>query len=76
MRGKTPIKDFYKVLKIEDPMLFENKKGEAETLAGFILEVSKSFPKRGEVIKFHNYTFTIEGFENKRINQIKVSIKN
>ena len=27
--GKTPIKDFYKVLKIEDPMLFENKKGEA-----------------------------------------------
>ena len=74
--GKTPIKDFYKVLKIEDPMLFENKKGEAETLAGFILEVSKSFPKRGEVIKFHNYTFTIEGFENKRINQIKVSIKN
>ena len=74
--GKTPIKDFYKVLKIEDSLLFDNQKGEAETLAGFILEVSKSFPKRGEVIKFHNYTFTVEGFDNKRINQIKVSIKN
>ena len=43
--GKTPIKDFYKVLKIEDSLLFDNQKGEAETLAGFILEVSKSFPK-------------------------------
>ena len=73
--GKTPMKDFYKVIKLELPILFENEKGEAETLAGFLLEVSKSFPKRGEVIKFHNYTFTVEGFENKRINQIKVSIK-
>jgi putative hemolysin len=73
--GKTPMKDFYKVIKLEIPTLFENAKGDAETLAGFLLEVSKSFPKRGEVIKFHNYTFTVEGFENKRINQIKVSIK-
>ncbi len=73
--GKTPMKDFYKVIKLEIPTLFENTKGDAETLAGFLLEVSKSFPKRGEVIKFHNYTFTVEGFENKRINQIKVSIK-
>jgi gliding motility-associated protein GldE len=74
--GKTPLKDFYKVIKLQDPSLFEIIKGEAETLAGFLLEVSKSFPKRGEVIKFHQYTFTVEGFENKRINQIKISIKN
>jgi len=39
-----------------------------------LLEVSKSFPKKGEVIKFNKYTFTVEGFENKRINQIKISI--
>jgi gliding motility-associated protein GldE len=74
--GKIPLKDFYKVIKLKDPSLFENTKGDAETLAGFLLEVSKSFPKRGEVIKFHQYTFTVEGFENKRINQIKISIKN
>ena len=74
--GKTPLKDFYKVIKLKDPSLFETTKGDAETLAGFLLEVSKSFPKRGEVIKFHQYTFTVEGFENKRINQIKISIKN
>ena len=74
--GKTPLKDFYKVIKLKDASLFENTKGDAETLAGFLLEVSKSFPKRGEVIRFHQYTFTVEGFENKRINQIKISIKN
>ena len=74
--GKTPLKDFYKVIKLKDASFFENTKGDAETLAGFLLEVSKSFPKRGEVIRFHQYTFTVEGFENKRINQIKISIKN
>ncbi len=73
--GKTQMKDFYKVVKLENPVFFENEKGDAETIAGFLLEVSRSFPKRGEVIKFHNYTFTVEGFENKRINQIKVFIK-
>jgi len=72
--GKTPLKDFYKVIKIEDPKIFEDAKGEAETLAGFILEISKGFPKKDEVLNFHNYSFTIESFENKRINQIKLSI--
>ena len=73
--GKTPLKDFYKVIKLSEPSLFQDAKGEAETLAGFLLEISKSFPKKGEIIKFHQYTFTIEGFENKRINQIKLSLK-
>jgi gliding motility-associated protein GldE len=72
--GKTPLKDFYKAIKLEDPKIFEDKKGEAETLAGFILEIAKGFPKRGEILNFHNYTFTVEGFENKRISQIKILI--
>ena len=72
--GKTALKDFYKAIKLEEPKLFENVKGEAETVAGFLLEISKGFPKKGEVIKFHHYTFTVEGFENKRINQIKLYI--
>jgi len=74
--GKTPIKDFYKAIKLEDPKLFEEGKGDAETLAGFLLEISKGFPKQGEILKFHQYTFTIERFENKRIKQIKLSINN
>ena len=74
--GKTPLKDFYKVINLEDPEHFEEEKGEAETLAGFLLEISKGFPKKNEVIKFHNYAFTIEAFEGKRIKQIKLTIEN
>ena len=74
--GKTPLKDFYKVIKPEDPEIFEVDKGEAETLAGFLLEISKGFPKKNEIISFHNYAFTIEAFEGKRIKQIKLTIEN
>lgn len=73
--GKTALKDFYRIIMLEDPHLFEDEKGEAETIAGFLLEISKGFPKKNEVITFHNYAFTIEAFENKRIKQIKLSIK-
>ena len=74
--GKTPLKDFYKVIKLEDPEIFEDEKGEAETLAGFLLEISKGFPRKNEVITFHKYAFTIEAFEGKRIKQIKLTIEN
>ena len=73
--GKTPLKDFYKVIGLEDFTVFEDQKGEAETLAGFLLEISKGFPKKNEVLTYHNYAFTIEAFENKRIKQIKLSIR-
>jgi magnesium and cobalt exporter, CNNM family len=72
--GKTPLKDFYKVINLEDAKLFEDVKGEAETIAGFILEISKGFPKKDEILNFHQFSFTIESFENKRIKQIKLSI--
>lgn len=72
--GKTTLKDFYKVLHLEDPSLFEENKGEAETLAGFLLEISGSFPKKNDVILFDRYSFTIEALENKRIQQIKLNI--
>ncbi|WP_428744923.1 transporter associated domain-containing protein, partial [Tenacibaculum sp.] len=52
---------------------FEEAKGESETLAGFILEVSGKFPKKGEKINFNNYTFTIEALAKKRIKQVKVT---
>ena len=72
--GKTSLKDFYRIIKIEDESIFENKKGESETIAGFVLEISKSFPKLKTQYKFNNYTFIVEGINNKRIKQIKVSI--
>lgn len=72
--GKTPLKDFYKITKIEDATIFEEQKGEADTLAGFILEISGGFPKKNDVITFLNYSFTVEVIDQKRIKQIKVSI--
>ena len=73
--GKTSLKDFYKIIKLEDESIFENKKGESETLAGFLLEISKSFPKIKTKYKYKSYTFFVENVDNKRIKQIKVSIK-
>ncbi|WP_158840428.1 gliding motility-associated protein GldE [Polaribacter sp. L3A8] len=71
--GKTSIKDFCRVLDDEDEEIFEEEKGESETLAGFILEISGKFPKKGEKINFKNYTFTIEALDKKRIKQVKAT---
>ncbi|WP_242203880.1 gliding motility-associated protein GldE [Aestuariivivens insulae] len=73
--GKTALKDFYKVVKLEDESIFEANKGEAETIAGFVLEISGSFPKLNSKIKFENYVFTIEALDKKRIKLIKFTIK-
>lgn len=74
--GKITIKDFCKILEDEDEEKFEEEKGESETIAGFILEISGKFPKTGEKIKFNNYTFTIEALDRKRIKQLKVTRHN
>lgn len=72
--GKTSLKDFYRIIKLTDESIFESKKGEAETIAGFVLEVSGGFPKKNEVIKYLNYTFTVEAIDKKRIKQLKFTI--
>jgi|TARA_B110001450_G_scaffold255956_1_gene284888 putative hemolysin len=71
--GKTSMKDFYKILNI-DSILFDKLKGDSETLAGFILEISQSFPKINSKVVFENYVFTIESIDKKRIKQVKVTI--
>lgn len=71
--GKTTLRDFYRVLKLENDTLFETHKGEAETLAGFFLEISGNFPRKGEKIIFNSFTFTAEALDQKRIKQIKVT---
>lgn len=72
--GKTALKDFYRVAKIEDEDLFERHKGESETLAGFVLEISGSFPKIGAIIAFDKYAFAVESLDNKRLKKIKISL--
>ncbi|WP_282134616.1 gliding motility-associated protein GldE [Seonamhaeicola maritimus] len=72
--GKTALKDIYRITKIEDEDLFEENKGEAETIAGFVLEISGSFPKLNSKINFKNYVFTIEALDRKRIKLVKFTI--
>lgn len=74
--GKTTLKDFYRIIKLEDEVLFESNKGEAETIAGFVLEISGSFPKLGSKISFDNYVFNIEALDKKRVKQVKVTLPN
>jgi len=73
--GKTNLKDFYRVIDIEDESIFETEKGESDTLAGFILEIAGGFPLKGEVITFNNFDFKIEAVDRKRIKQVKVTLK-
>ena len=72
--GKTALKDFYRVVKIEEEEEFENKKGESETIAGFVLEISGSFPKIGEKVLFKDYQFIVESMDKKRLKRIKVTL--
>ena len=72
--AKTSLKDFLKVVPIDDQEVFEKVKGEAETLAGFLLELGQSFPKLGQKLHFETLEFTVESVDRKRIRQIKVTL--
>jgi gliding motility-associated protein GldE len=72
--GKINLKDFYRIVDVDEE-IFEISKGEAETLAGFILEILGNFPKKGQKIHFTNVYFTIEAVDKKRIKQLKVTLE-
>ena len=70
--AKISLKDFYRVIDIQDETPFDHVKGDSETLAGLILEITKKFPKRGQKISFEKFKFIIEELDQLRIKQIKV----
>jgi putative hemolysin len=71
--GKVLLNDFYKILDVEgDP--FEDVRGESETLAGLILELTGEIPQKDQVIEHSNYRFQIESTDNRRIKEIRVVI--
>lgn len=72
--GKTALKDFYRVIKMENEEDFEEQKGESETIAGFVLEIAGSFPKKGDKVVFKDYQFLVESLDKKRLKQIKVTL--
>jgi gliding motility-associated protein GldE len=72
--GKTLLNDFLKIVDIEDDY-FDKLMGEADTIAGIVLELTGEIPVRNTKIDYKNLTFTIESVDKRRIKQIKVTIK-
>lgn len=70
--AKISLKDFFKVIHLEETEIFESVKGDSETLAGLLLEIAKRFPKKGQKIRFEGYVFTVEEIDQLRIKQVKV----
>ena len=71
--GKTLLSDFYKILKLDDE-IFEEVEGDADSLAGLLLEIKGDFPKLHEKIDYQNFTFEILEIEERRIARIKVVV--
>ena len=71
--GKISLKDFYRIVDIEGEE-FEAKKGESDTLAGFILEISGKFPEKNEEMYFDRYILKVESLDKRRIKRVKVTI--
>ena len=71
--GKTLINDFYKVMNLDDDF-FDEIRGDAETMAGLILELNGEIPKLASIFKFKNYIFKIIAVDKRRIKQIHVTL--
>lgn len=69
--GKSHIVDFERVLDLEEDT-FADVQGRAETLAGLMLELKRDFLKKGDTVKSHGLTFTVEALDGRRIDKIKV----
>jgi putative hemolysin len=71
--GKILINDFSRVIDVDDSV-FDEVRGEAETLAGVILEIMGHLPNKNDVINHRHFKFTVDSVDNKRIKRVKVTI--
>ena len=71
--GKTSLNDVLKTIDGEIDY-FDEVKGDADTLAGLILELKGNIPEKGEVLVYKPYTFTIESVDQRRVKRVKLSI--
>ncbi|MBQ6379241.1 MAG: gliding motility-associated protein GldE [Prevotella sp.] len=71
--GKTLLSDLYKILDLDDET-FEEVEGDADSLAGLLLEIKGDFPELNEKIDYKNFTFVVTELDGHRISKIKVII--
>ena len=71
--GQTSLINMYRALGVRGEE-FESQKGEADSVAGFVLEIAGRIPLKGESIKFKNCTFIIESADRRRIKSVKIEV--
>ncbi len=71
--GKTQLNDFYKVFDL-DENIFESVKGDADTLAGLILEMKGEIPQKNDKVKYKNFEFKVTAVDARRIKKIQVTL--
>jgi gliding motility-associated protein GldE len=71
--GKILLNDFFKIIDAEDDP-FEDVRGESDTLAGLLLELTGEIPQKGQVITYRNFKFRIESADKRRIKEIRVEL--
>ena len=71
--GKTHIVDFERILELDEDT-FADLRGEAETLAGLMLELKRDFPRKGDSFTAHQLRFTVSEMDNHRVDKIKVEV--
>ena len=71
--GKTSISDVSRIIGV-DHKIFDSHRGDAEIIAGLILEVSYNFPKINNRFNFKNLIFKIESIDDKRLKKIKITL--
>ena len=72
--GRTSLNDFCKILNLEST-IFDEVKGESESLSGLILEIHSRLPKAGESIEFGKFVFTMASVDPRRIKKVRVFIR-
>ena len=71
--GKTSLNDLYKILDIDDK-LFDEVRGDADSLAGLILELMKKIPDKDEKVIYRQFTFTVKAVDKRRIKRVLVTL--
>jgi gliding motility-associated protein GldE len=71
--GKAALNDVYRILEINGDD-FEDEKGEADTIAGFLIEIEGRIPVKNDVIQFKNLRFTVESADSRKVKRVKITI--
>lgn len=71
--GKTPLNDILRLLDLEENV-FEEIRGEADTIGGLVLAIAGRFLFIKEQVQYHNFVFTVESADRRRIKRVKVTI--